>query len=70
MGLFETEFRTINEFPEFEINLQGEIRRKDTRVPRPTHSGYYGEVIKFTKDGHRYLRSVEKLRRIAFSVSN
>lgn len=66
--MLSDEWRTIAEFPNWEINLHGEIREKGTLRPRETHSGNYVESVKFTKDGQRYMRSVRKLVRIAFSV--
>jgi hypothetical protein len=62
------DYRTISEFPEWEINVEGVIRHKWTGVRRYPHDSASGPVVKFTKEGKRYLRTVEKLRRVAFSV--
>lgn len=65
----EIVWKPLQEFPEYEINKDGIIREAATRVQKPTYEDGSGlEVCKFRKDGKRVLRSVEKLRRFAFSV--
>lgn len=51
------EWRTIQAFPNYELNTFGEARRKDTKarmVPEGTNSGIY--YFRFRRDGkqHRY----------------
>jgi hypothetical protein len=63
------EWKPLQEFPDYEINEDGVIRNRDTRVQKSTYEDGNGlEVTKFQKGGTRVLRSVEKLRRFAFSV--
>lgn len=62
-------WKTIQEFPEYEINIEGVIRHRVTREQKGTYGDANGlEVTKFNRDGKRVLRSVEKMRRFAFSV--
>ena len=63
------EWRTIAEFPKYEINLDGKIRYKESLIMKGTYEDGYGqEVVQLTRDGKRYLRTVKRLIRVAFSV--
>lgn len=69
VGTIERVWKPLQEFPEYEINHDGIIRDRDSGVQKSTYCDGSGlEVCKFSKDGKRVLRSVEKLRRLAFSV--
>lgn len=62
-------WKPIQEFPEYEINGDGVIRHRTTRVQKSVYEDGSGlPVTKFSKDGKRVLRSVEKMKRFAFSV--
>ena len=60
-----SEWVTIKEFPKYEINALGIIRKRDNQVQVSTIVSHI-ETVKLPKDGKRYLRSVRKLTRIAF----
>lgn len=68
MGNFnfaQSEWREIEDFPRYEINSVGIIRKTATKVQVSTQVGHI-ETVKLVKDGKRYLRSVGKLVRSAF----
>jgi len=61
----QSEWVTIQEFPKYEINAVGIIRKRETQVQVATIVSHI-ETVKLVKNGKRYLRSVRKLTRIAF----
>lgn len=67
--ILEYNWKVIQEFPRYEINVHGNIRETLTHYEKGTYVDGYGNlVVQFTKEGKRYLRSVEKLKRVAFSA--
>ena len=56
------EWRTIEEFPNYEITASGKIRHKEKRIIRKTPVGKRGyPVVSINKDGKQYLRTVHIL---------
>lgn len=67
MNFAQSEWRTIDEFPRYEINAVGIIRKRKNSVQVAVQHNGYIEVVKlYRNDGKRYLRSVGKLARAAF----
>lgn len=67
MSEIDKEWKTIEEFPQYEISNNGHIRHKITgyiRKPSPSKRGY--PVVSMCKDGHYYLRTIHTLLAKAF----
>jgi hypothetical protein len=63
-GHIDAEWRTIEEFPQYEMNEDKQVRHISGRVRSPQFNGrhYYS----FSKDGKNYSRSVASLYRATF----
>jgi hypothetical protein len=63
-GHIDAEWRTIEEFPQYEMNEDKQVRHISGRVRSPQFNGrhYYS----FSKNGKNYSRSVGELYRVTF----
>lgn len=59
-NFIQSEWRTIEEFPRYEINSVGIIRHKHNQVEHAVNVGDY-ETVLLTRDSKRYHRSVKRL---------
>lgn len=67
--VIQREWRTIQEFQNYEINLDGVIRKRTNQTQLGTYENQMGlQCIQLRKDGKRYLRSVHALTKRAFPI--
>lgn len=68
-AVLNRDWRTLQEFPNYEICLDGVVRNKKTQIQIATYERQDLLVtIQLFKDGKRYLRSVKALTKRAFPV--
>lgn len=65
--MIQREWRPIQEFTSYEINMDGLIRKRSNQIQIVTRENERGlETCQIFKDGKRYLRSVNALVKRAF----
>lgn len=66
MGMIQFEWRTLPEFPEYEVTSLGDIRRKKTKQQHAVNLTGTTETVQLSKDGKRYHRTLTSLVKQAF----